>query len=145
MLEATGPITAPGWDGPITTDNVVDVLGTQLPSLPSERSNAIQASIGQAVWNAIQNGDLSPSAFATALSRSVKERHMQLWFADPAQEALADGLGATGRETLGKNPHRGGVAGPGREQGRDLHRAHDRRGRHPRRRRAPPPSPPRCT
>ena len=104
MLEATGPITAPGWDGAITTDNVVDVLGTQLPALPSERSNAIQASIGQAVWSAIQNGDLSPSTFATALSRSVKERHMQLWFADPAQEALADGLGATGREELGKNP-----------------------------------------
>ena len=104
MLEATGPITAPGWDGAITTDNVVDVLGTQLPSLPSDRSNAIQASIGNAVWNAIQNGDLSPSAFATALSRSVKERHMQLWFADPAQQALADGLGATGREELGKNP-----------------------------------------
>lgn len=104
MLEATGPITAPGWEGQIATYNVVDILGTQLPALPSKRSNAIQASIGQAVWDAIQGEDLSPSAFATALARSVKERHMQLWFDDPSQQALTDSLGATGREQLGKNP-----------------------------------------
>lgn len=104
MLEATGPITAPGYDGEITTDNVVDVLGRQLPRLPGERSNVIQASIGQAVWAAIQGDGVSPSAFATALARSVNERHMQLWFADADREALAQNLGAAGETTLGKNP-----------------------------------------
>ena len=103
-LEATGPITVPGWSGEIAADNVVDVLGTQLPALPSERSDAIQASIGQAVWAAIQGDGVSPSGFATALSRSVNERHMQLWFADPAEQALAGSLGASGRQELGKNP-----------------------------------------
>ncbi len=58
---------------------------------------------------------------------------MQLWFEDPAQQALADRLGATGREQLGKNPICGGLARPGREQGSHLHRAHHRRRRHPRR------------
>lgn len=104
MLEATGPITAPGWDGQIATENVVDVLGRELPALPSEKSNTIQASIGHAVWEAIQTADLSPSSFATALARSVNERHMQLWFADPAQEALAENLRASGEATLGPNP-----------------------------------------
>ena len=70
MLEATGPITAPGWDGAITTDNVVDVLGTQLPALPSERSNAIQASIGIiAIWPSGDSSAVSIKAMTRASTR----------------------------------------------------------------------------
>ncbi len=104
MLEATGPINAPGWGGEITADNVIDILGHQLPALPSEQSNTIQEAIGRAVWHAVQTKDFSPSVFATALARSVNERHMQLWSANGDQEALIRSLGAAGDADLGKNP-----------------------------------------
>ncbi len=105
MLEATGPVTATGWDGEITADNVVDVLGRQIPSMPdTDATDALQGQIGQAVWDAIQTRDMSPTALGTAISRSVQERHLQIWSRHPAEESLLDRLGAAGRADLGRNP-----------------------------------------
>ena len=104
ILEATGPISVAGLSGPLTSDSVVDVLGKQIPALPEGQSNKLQGEIGRAVWGAIQTRNLSPTAFATALSRSVAERHMQLWSANPSEETLIRRLGAAGNADLGKNP-----------------------------------------
>jgi hypothetical protein len=105
VLEATGPVTAPGWEREISADDVVDVLGRQIPALPDTPAiDALQGRIAQAVWEAIQTRDMSPSALGTAFSRSVQERHLQIWSRDAAQEALLDRLDASGRAELSRNP-----------------------------------------
>ncbi len=103
MLEATGPIKRGGPQRALTSDNVVDVLGKQVPTLPEGPSNALQGRIGQAVWSAIQTSTLSPAAFATALSRSV----------GGAAHAAVDGRPRRGG--VDPRPRRGGERRPGEE------------------------------
>src|SRR5206468_11033187 len=45
-----------------------------------------------------------PQVFASAISASVEERHLQVFSTDPRDESVLDRLGASGRATLGANP-----------------------------------------
>ena len=102
VLGALGPVRAPSWSEPITADNVLPVLAEQVSV--DEASNRIQGQIAKAVWTAFQHRDVSAAGFATALAKSVKERHLQVYSTHPGEQATLRRLGATGETTLGKNP-----------------------------------------
>jgi hypothetical protein len=102
VLGALGPVRAPLWPESITADNVLPVLAEQVSV--NEESNKIQGAIAKAVWTAFQHRDVSATAFATALAKSVKERHLQVYSTHPSEQALLRRLGAAGETKLGKNP-----------------------------------------
>ena len=102
VLGALGPVRTPAWPEPITADNVLPVLAEEVSV--DDDSNRIQGAIAAEVWTAFQHRDVSASAFATALAKSVKERHLQVYSTHPAEQATLRRLGATGETTLGKNP-----------------------------------------
>jgi Protein of unknown function (DUF4012) len=104
ILEQTGPVSVESWPAPLTADNVIDVLGRQLPAMPDEESNTIQGQIGRAIWEAFQTRDVSATGFATALARAAAERHLMVWSKDPDEEAIIRELGASGEALLGPNP-----------------------------------------
>lgn len=104
MLEATGPISTPAWPDPIGADNVIQVLAHDSFLLPGQDDDVIQAAIGSAVFDGILNAHPSASAFATAISRSVDARHLQVYSTVPREESLLEKLGAAGRVDLAPNP-----------------------------------------
>jgi hypothetical protein len=105
ILQAIGPVTSGAWRTPITASNVVDVLNRDTFTNPyARRSNAIQRQIGLDVWHALLSREPDPQVFASAMSASVEERHLQVFATDPQDESILDRLGASGRATLGANP-----------------------------------------
>lgn len=112
MLEVAGPIQTPEWPQSISASNALEVLGHDVFFVKDlngdgsniDESNATQGAIAGALWTAIETRDLSPAPFAEAISRSVAERHLQLYAADPQVESLITSLGAAGDTTLGMNP-----------------------------------------
>lgn len=104
LLEAIGPVDTAVWPEPITSKNVIQILNEETFKLPVGESDPLQATLGAQIWDAILNRSPSPSAFATALSRSVAERHIQVYATRPDEETLLRRLGATGEADLGKNP-----------------------------------------
>ena len=105
MLEATGPVETPGWPDAITAENVVRVLGRDVFLLNNgTASDRAQDQIGTAVWEAVQERDVSGTAMAEALARASSERHLQIYSAHPEEEALLSRLNVAGEATLGRNP-----------------------------------------
>ena len=115
MLEAIGPVDTPGWDVPISSDNVLQILGYDVFQLDQgaapeaggdgmSPSNAAQSTIGTALWDAIQTRDGAGTAVASALARATAERHLQLYSVHPQEQAALSRLGVTGEANLGKNP-----------------------------------------
>ena len=104
LLEATGPVDVPGSGQQLSAANVIQVLGHDVFLTAEKHSNEVQGAIGRAVWDAVQTRSYSATALATALSRSVVERHLQIYSTHPSEEALVDRFGAAGATTLGKNP-----------------------------------------
>ena len=102
VLGALGPVRTPAWPEPITSDNVMPVLAEEVAV--DEDADRIQAAIATSVWTAFQQRPVSATAFATALAKSVKDRHLQVYSTDPTEQATLRKLGATGETTLGKNP-----------------------------------------
>jgi hypothetical protein len=105
LLEAVGPVAspvqAPGWPATITPENVVEVVNRDTFLTTSQAvSDRWQTVTGAALWEAVLTRPWPPEAFATALSRGVEERHLQVFAVDPAeQQALVD-LGASGQVAL---------------------------------------------
>ena len=104
LLEATGPVDLPGSGQQLSAANVIQVLGHDVFLLAEKHSNELQGAIGRAVWDAVQTRSYSATALATALSRSVVERHLQIYSTHRSEEALVTRFGAAGATTLGKNP-----------------------------------------
>jgi hypothetical protein len=115
MLEAIGPVDTPGWDVPISSDNVLQVLGHDVFLLdetvaPEEAdaatspSNVAQGKIGAALWDAIQTRDGAGTSIASALARATAERHLQLYSVHPQEQAALSRLGVAGEASLGENP-----------------------------------------
>lgn len=111
MLGVAGAIETPAWPEPISTSNALQVLGHDVFFVGDlngngnyDESNAAQGAIAEALWTAIETRDLPPAPFAEAVSRSIAERHLQLYASDPKVERLIADLGAAGDTRLGKNP-----------------------------------------
>jgi hypothetical protein len=89
-----------GHDVFLLDDGAAPVEG----NVATSPSNAAQAAIGTALWDAIQTRDGTGTAIASALARATAERHLQLYSVHPEEQAALSRLGATGEANLGKNP-----------------------------------------
>lgn len=116
VLAAIGPVDTPAWPEPITAQSATDVLLRRTFETPSlTESNLMQGVLGEALWRAVLERPLPAEAFGEAMARAARERHLQVYSADPAEERALDALGASGRFDPGSNAlvvaWDGGVAG----------------------------------
>ena len=101
LLQAAGPVSVPMWPEEITAENVVRVLGrdTFETTDPTE-SDRLQTAIGGVLWEAVLSRPLAADALTAAMSRSVAERHLQVYVRDTEDQAVLHELGATGEVEL---------------------------------------------
>ena len=104
MLEAIGPIETPGWPATIDSSNVIDILSRQTFEIDNPESNLAQQAIGEAFFDALLDRSPSVSELATAISRSVEERHLQVYSTREDEQAIIGDLGVDGSVDLGANP-----------------------------------------
>lgn len=103
LAAAEDPVSVPVWPEEITADNAVRILGREtFETTRSDESNRLQAAIGGALWEAVLSRPLDPEALVSALSRSVAERHLQVYVRDREDQAVLHELGATGEVELGE-------------------------------------------
>ena len=103
LAAAEDPVSVPVWPEEITADNAVRILGREtFETTRTEESNRLQAAIGGALWEAVLSRPLDPEALTSAMSRSVAERHLQVYVRDPEDRAMLHELGATGEVELGE-------------------------------------------
>jgi hypothetical protein len=107
LLTVTGPLqTSNGTT--VSADNVDQLLlhdqyigeGYDTTSLGIEASRVDElGSLASAVMNALETKSLDLHAVANALSQATEGRHLMLWSADPATEAIWRSTGVSGRLT----------------------------------------------
>jgi len=100
ILSLTGPIRVPDWPEEITADNVVDITLFQeylAFANDQDRRETFLGDVAEAAWDAFSDRDLgSPARVVEALAEATRQRHLTLWFADPAEQRLAVRAGADG-------------------------------------------------
>lgn len=91
MIPATGDITVPGWDEPITAENVVDVmLRDSYLKFTTDEQNLFLSRIIQTFWDRIADGDFDAAALATGLGKATSSQHFRVAATDPdAAKAMA--------------------------------------------------------
>lgn len=101
LLQLTGPVVVPGWPVPITAANVVDItLNQAYVRFAGERDDRIDflATVATASIDALRTAKIgSPSRIIGALGDAALGGHVNLWFTRPAEQALVDRLGISGR------------------------------------------------
>jgi UDP-N-acetylmuramyl pentapeptide phosphotransferase/UDP-N-acetylglucosamine-1-phosphate transferase len=98
LLELTGPVLVDGWPEPITAENVIDVtLRQQYDAFGLVEREEFLGDVAEAVWEQALEGNLgNPARLAKILGKAGREGHLQLWFTDPEEAALAVRLGVGG-------------------------------------------------
>ena len=107
ILRVIGPVETPAWGVPLTADNITTVLlhdSFLYPYGDLAPSDEIQASIGQALWQAVLTRELPGRGLGDAMATAVAARHFQVYSRDAGEERTLTGLGAAGRVGLGRNP-----------------------------------------
>jgi hypothetical protein len=105
VLSAIGPVETPAWPVPITAENVSDVIDRDtFLTLSQQRSDRLQNAIGAALWSAVLERTPPARAFAEAVGRAARERHLQVYSADPAEERTLEALDVSGHIELGDDP-----------------------------------------
>ncbi|CAA9243099.1 MAG: hypothetical protein AVDCRST_MAG76-1875, partial [uncultured Acidimicrobiales bacterium] len=101
LLELTGPVTVRDWPQAITAENVVDVtLNRAYVAFAGERDERVDflAAVAAAVVEKMRTSRLgSPVRIVGALGETARGGHLNLWFRQPAEQALVDRLGIAGR------------------------------------------------
>ncbi len=101
LLELTGPVNVAGWPEPISADNVVDVtLNQAYVRFAGQRDERIDflADVATASVDALRTARLgSPARIIAAVGDAARGGHINLWSAQPAEQALFDRLGVAGR------------------------------------------------
>ena len=99
LLELTGPVEVPGWAGPITAANVVDVtLRAAYERYPvqDERVEFLGA-VARRVSEAFTTADLgNPTVIARSLNRATRGDHLVTFSLHPEEQELIGRLGADG-------------------------------------------------
>jgi UDP-N-acetylmuramyl pentapeptide phosphotransferase/UDP-N-acetylglucosamine-1-phosphate transferase len=98
LLELTGPVLVADWPEPITAENVIDVtLRQQYDAFGLAEREEFLGDVAEAVWEQALEGNLgNPARLAKILGKTGRQGHLQLWFADPEEAALAVRLGVGG-------------------------------------------------
>jgi hypothetical protein len=94
-LRGQGQMKIPAFPGRIDADNVVQLVGHQQFELPREDQIELP---GQLIAQAFQKLEHPKDFFKTAsgLGDAIPGRHVQVWVADPKEEALVQQLGWDG-------------------------------------------------
>lgn len=101
VLDAMGPVDTAAWPEPITADNVTTIMSRDtFMTDDAEISNALQSAIGAALWKGVLQRGVPPKPMAEAMSVAARERHLQVYSVDPAEEAVLRQLGASGEAGL---------------------------------------------
>lgn len=101
VLDAMGPVETPSWPDPITVDNVTTIMSRDtFRTNDWEISNELQSEIGAALWKGLLQRSVPPQPMAEAMSLAARERHLQVYSVDPAEEAVLRELGASGAAGL---------------------------------------------
>jgi hypothetical protein len=101
FLELTGPIDAPGYPEPISSENAARILlHEQYLAFPQERSEDREGFLSEVVetlFDRLTSGELpGPRTIAAELGPAVEARDLQLWSAREEEQALFARLGADG-------------------------------------------------
>src|SRR4051794_16956822 len=100
MLKAVGPLDVPLWDGQINSSIVTRVAyidsHLEFPQGPTRKDLAAQ--LVEQAWGRIGNPQDGAQLLASAiqLGNALASKNLQVWFADPDQQELAQRLGWTG-------------------------------------------------
>lgn len=101
MLKAVGPLDVPLWDGRVNSSNVARIAyidsHLQYPRGPQRKE--LSAQLVEQAWNRIGNPADGAQLLSSAvqLGRALSTKDLQVWFADPGEQRLAERLGWTGR------------------------------------------------
>lgn len=98
ILNLTGPVTVPGWDGAITSANVVDVtLRQAYERFRQDVRVEFLGDVAQKVSQALTTANIgSPTRLGAALGSAARQEHIKVWLSRPAEERLMDLVGVDG-------------------------------------------------
>lgn len=101
LLELTGPISVPGYPERLDSGNAERILlHEQYLSFPDQGDDDREGFLADAVealFDELTSGELpGPRVIADELSPAVDARHLQLWSAHEAEQALFERMSATG-------------------------------------------------
>src|SRR5207244_10857134 len=95
----TGPVVVPNWPVPVTADNVVDVTLRQEYEVFADRAlrENFLGNVAKAVWKHASSSRLgNPARVARVLGATARQGHLNLWFGQPKEQAVALTLGVGG-------------------------------------------------
>ena len=105
VLGVMGPVHTPAWPQPITEKNVSTIVGRDtFEPTSSDESDAEQSATAAALFDAILSRPIPPRPMGEAMARAARERHLQIYSTNPAEERQLEALGASGHLDLPSNP-----------------------------------------
>jgi hypothetical protein len=101
FLEITGPVDVPGYPEPFDAGNVERILLHEqyivFPEDIREERAEFLGEVTEVLFDRLMERELpGPSELARRLGPAVESRHLQLWAAEPAEQALFEVIGADG-------------------------------------------------
>lgn len=101
LLELTGPVQVEDYPEALTSENAERILlheqYLEFPQAATDDRVDFLADSVEVLFRELTTGDLpGPSALAAELGPAVASRDLQLWSADPDEQALFETMGATG-------------------------------------------------
>ncbi len=98
ILNLTGPVTVPGWDGPISSANVVDVtLRQAYERFRQDVRVEFLGDVAEKVSQALTGANIgSPTKLGAALGSATRQEHIKVWLSRPGEEKLMHLIGVDG-------------------------------------------------
>lgn len=99
MLRATGPVTVPGENEPVTADNAVKLLLSDTYERFGSDGVAADiyfANVASAIFSTVMSGGWDPTTMIEQLGIATDEQRIYGWFADESAQTVARDLGIDG-------------------------------------------------
>lgn len=97
LLSATGPVTVPGLEQPLSSATVVQFLLLDQYALDTPDRRDLLEAVADATLDAVLGGSLpSPQHLAKDLGPAAADGHLLMWSATPAEQALLAQIGIDG-------------------------------------------------
>lgn len=101
IVQATGPVSVPGFDATLDASTVVPLTTNRAYSLlPEEARKSVLGSVAEAVWRQAMSGEADPLQLLGAISRAASEGHLTVYAEDPEVETGFERAGVSGRLLL---------------------------------------------
>ena len=96
VLEAIGYVQTSVWPVPIRSTNVSQIIDAETFELPQPGSDLVRAALATHLFDALLERPLEDKAFAEAMARSARERHLQVYSRDHGEQEALTRLGVAG-------------------------------------------------